>query len=108
MSDCALKQGDLEPPLGITLIDTNNVPVDLTTALSVMFRMAPYDTRVEIFSHPTTIEDAEAGEFTYFWQQGDTDVPGVYYCEFVVEWPGPRDQTFPTIGYLVISIEPKL
>lgn len=108
MADFDLKVGDLEPPVMVTLIDTTGVPVDLSTALSVVFKMAPTDTRVELFARAASIDSAPDGELSYIWQAGDTDIADVYYCEFTVAWPGPRDQTFPSEGYLTVSIEPTL
>lgn len=108
MADFVLKVGDLEPPVSIQLMDTSGTPVDVTTATSVKFRIASVDTRVELFSRDVVVDAPTLGEFSYIWQAGDTDVAGTFYGEFVVEWPSDRPQTFPTSGYITISIEPKL
>lgn len=108
MADFELKQGDLEPPVSITLVDSTGAAVDVTTAVSIKFKLAPVNTRVEMFSRDATIDLAAGGQFSYIWQAGDTAIPDVYYGEFTIEWPGPRDQTFPSAGYLTIAIEPKL
>lgn len=108
MTDFVLKQGDLEPPVLFTLLTSAGVPVNVTTATSIKFAMAPVATRVELFSRNATVVSAALGQLSYIWQLGDTLIAGVYYGEFAVEWPGPRDQTFPSSGYLTISIEPKL
>lgn len=102
-----LKEGDLEPPLSVPLVDATGVAVDLTLAQSVAFRMALTLDRVEIFSRPALVDDAASGVVSYAWQTGDV-VPGVYYGEFAVTWPGNRVETYPQTGYLVIAVEPKL
>jgi hypothetical protein len=106
-ADILMKQGDLQPPLSVSLTDDTGNVVDVTTALSVKFRMAPSITHVELFSRDATIDDGANGQFSYLWQAGDTDTAGTFYGEFVVTWStGP--QTFPVSGYLTIVIEPKL
>lgn len=106
MADFNLKQGDLEPAVQISLVDSAGVPVDVTTATSVRFRMGETLTRVELFSRDATIDDPLLGQLTYVWQTGDTATAGVFYGEFVVEWPGDRPQTYPADGYLTITVQP--
>ena len=62
----------------------------------------------ELFSRAAVVDDALNGVITYTWLLGDTSIAGVYYAEFVVVWPGTRDQTYPPSGYLQIAIEPRL
>jgi hypothetical protein len=107
-ADIVMKQGDLEPPISVSLTDSTGSVVSVVTAESVKFRMSPTSTLVELFSRAATIEDAASGLFSYRWQVGDTDVSGAYYGEFVVSWPAGRTQTFPTSGYITIAIEPRL
>ena len=108
MADFTFKQGDLEPSLAVSLVGATGFPVDVSAATDVRFRMGNTLTRVELFSRIVTIEDPVTGQLVYDWQAGDTDVPGVYYGEFVVNWALGRPQTYPESGYLVIAIEPKL
>jgi len=107
MADYTLKQGDLEPSVTGFLVDSTGLPVNLATATNVAFRMMGVLNHVEAFSRPAVIDDAVGGELSYPWQPGDTDLPGVFYAEFVVTWPIGRPQTYPPGGYLTIAINPK-
>lgn len=105
MADFNLKLGDLEPAVQISLVDSTGTPVDVTTATSVKFRMGDTLTHIELFSREAAIDDPLLGQLTYAWQDGDTAAVGVFYGEFVVDWPGDRPQTYPSDGYLTISIQ---
>ncbi len=107
MADFVMKQGDLEPSLFATIVDSPGVPAPLATASTIQLRFATA-TLVELWVRDVDVDDADAGEVSYTWQDGDTDTPGTYYAEFVVDWSGSRLQTYPPRGYLVIVIAPKL
>ncbi len=108
MADLAIKQGDLEPGIFATLLDSSGTPVVLGIDVeSVQLRFAD-QRRVELWVRDATIRDIDGGAVSYAWQTGDTDAPGLYYAEFVVTWTTARPQTYPPSGYLVIIIEPKL
>lgn len=106
MADFVLKQGDLEPELAVTLIGADGAPADLSAATSVRLRFAT-TAGVELWVRDAGIVDAPTGRVAYLWQVGDTDQPGAFYAEIVVEWAG-RPQTYPPSGYLLIVIEPGL
>ena len=106
MADFVIKQGDLEPELAVTLIGADGGPADLTTASSVRLRFAS-SAGVELWVRDAEIIDAPTGRVAYVWQPGDTEVPGSFYAEFVVDWRG-RLQTYPPSGYLLIVVEPRL
>ena len=106
MADFIIKQGDLEPELAVTLIGADGAPADLTTASSVRLRLAT-TAGVELWVRDAEIVDAPTGRVAYAWQPGDTDVPGSFYAEVVVDWRG-RPQTYPPSGYLLIVVEARL
>lgn len=107
MADFTLKAGDLEPGIELTLVDTSGAAVDVIGASSVKFRFAT-SAGVELFVRNCELTDVVNGVVSYLWQAGDTDVVGSYYGEFVIEWPGARDQTYPPSGYILVAIEKKL
>lgn len=107
-SSTVIKQGDLMPPLVLTLLD-GAARVDLTAAQWVRVRMSKKTSLPPIVDalatvHPDQSEDGgHRGEVQYNWQQGDTDVAGTYLLEVEVMWPlGP--QTFPAEGYGQVKI----
>lgn len=100
----AIKQGDDNPPLRITCEDENGLPVPLTGASGVAFRLLAAREDVVLFEDAAVITDSDAGEVQYNWAEGDTDEPGTYRAVFRVAFPdGPM--TFPTRGHLWVLIE---
>jgi hypothetical protein len=93
-----IKQGDTGPRIETTLLDGDGVPVDLTDAVSVRFKMVakahPHAVklnRVTAGFNPTT-----AGEVWYQWAAGNTDTPGSYTIDWQVTFPGAIIMTFPS------------
>lgn len=107
MSDLTLKQGNLEPGLFVTIVDTSGSVPSLSDAENVQLRFATL-TGEELWVRNMVVEDADTGLVSYAWQDGDTDVPDTYYAEIEVTWAVARPQTYPPQGYLVIVVEPKL
>ena len=101
MADFKIKQGDTDPPIEATL-QTDGTAFDLS-GLSVSFVVG--STRAEpIVDASASIEgDGSNGEVSYQWQNGDTDVPGVYKSEFVVD-DGGDERTFPDEDYITVKI----
>ena len=88
----ALKQGDTFPPLRAEVTDSEGNPIALTDA-SVLFVMAPSTGGAPIVSAPAQVTGEN--EVTYQWAEGDTDVAGKFYGEFVVTLPSGRILTAP-------------
>lgn len=105
MADINLKQFDLEPPATISLVNAVGAALDLTSAVSVSFRMMDVLTHVELFMRPATVDDPASGQIMYDWQARDTGVVGAYYGEFVVEWTAGRPQSYPRDGYITIAVD---
>lgn len=105
MSDFTIKRGDLLPDLAVTLLDADGNPVDLTLAdgAKLAISLVGAEHTPIIYSDMTIAAEPTTGIVTYIWQEGDTDTPGEYQSEIVVDWGG-REQTFPTIGYISITI----
>lgn len=106
MSDFTIKRGDLLPDLAVTLLDADENLVDLTLATGA--KLAVSLTGAEhtpIIYKDMVIADqvTQPGVVTYLWADDDTSTPGEYEAEVVVDWSG-REQTFPTIGYITITI----
>lgn len=106
MADFSIKQNDLLPILEAILQDVNGTPVDLSTASGVVFHLREEgDATLKITSGAVTIDATPTtGKVTYEWVNGDTDVNGLFLGEFEVTWPGPKKQTFPSVGYVSVAI----
>lgn len=106
--DFWIKVGDRRPYLKGTLEDENGNEINITLADSVYFSMktrdggSPKIDRVE-----AEVVDPTNGIVQYKWAAGDTDTPGTYFGEFIVDWngAGTDDLTCPNDGYIVIVIK---
>lgn len=103
-----IKQGTTLPTLRVQLLDGANNPVNISTATSVLFRMSrnPGTTPL-IDASASNLDDGTEGlrgYVEYAWQAGDTDVPGNYVGEFIVDF-GSASEGFPASSTgLVIAI----
>lgn len=104
-----VKQGDLQLPVPLTLLDDAGAPVDLTEALSVKVNIRPVDAAAfTVTARPCNVDNAVAGEISFQWDTGDTSNPGLYLAELQVEWVSGEPQTYPGTGFIEIYIEPDL
>lgn len=110
MSCYKLKQGDRTPALRTTLTDqTTGLPIDLTTAVSAVFRMRKADATTLLINLPASIvSPPTAGKLEYAWNSGDTDTVGDYYVEWEVNYGAGNVKTYPSADYNLITIVPKL
>ena len=85
--------GDTAPDITTTIThETTGLPVDLTDA-SVMFQMRRPDDRRFTVNSAATLTDAANGLVGYSWGANDLSVPGDYYIQWEVTYPGGRIQT---------------
>lgn len=102
-----MKAGDTAPIVRAALLDEFAAPVNLTGA-SVKFVMAASGDKMVAVDAVATIEEATDGIVTYAWAVGDTDDAGSYVAEFEVTFVDASVQTFPTQGYIDVTIEEDL
>jgi len=99
-----IKQGNRVPVLQAQLTDENDAPLNLQFADRVMFKMYDPRTGNVIFERDAVIENIKSGVVQYIWRDGDTDDPGRFRAEFVVRYPGGREESFPNFGYRDIMV----
>ena len=101
------KRGDTGPPITITCLDGTN-PKDLTAATSAKFLMGTINAQgvsnVKAQGNMTFDADRGTGRVTYSWQAGDLDTPGEFKVEVEVTFANGTKQTFPSNGYLTVSV----
>lgn len=105
-SEYVVKAGDLEPSLLLTIRNAGGTPVDLTGVLSVGLQISPKDALI-----PTVIRDAivldppEDGQIVLDWQDGETDVPGIYEVLCTLNMPTNGSASAPSRGLYRFVIE---
>jgi hypothetical protein len=92
MADLTIKQGDTWPPL-VSTLEENGAAIDLTTAVSVTMRIK--STGLTLSNLACSIDTPASGVVSYTWADGDTDVPGTYTVDFVIDWDDDKLQTAP-------------
>lgn len=101
-----IKQGDTAPVLETVLLDGDEEPLDLTSAISVGFTMVLADhPRTRVLDYATADFDADTtGTVRYPWQPGDTDVAGTYNIEWTPIFPVIGAMTVPSRGYDTVQV----
>ena len=107
MADYTLKRYDTGPAITATILDANGNVVNLTGA-SVNFVMRPMTAVAPTTNLAATIVTPSAGTVTYQPTATDTGIAGIYQAEFHITSSGGVKTTFPTDGYLEVSIEEDL
>lgn len=97
MPDKTIKQGDLGDPIRAQITDSG-VPVDLTNAQDVNFEMGG------LVDGDVVIESLQDGIVRYEWQEGDTDVAGLFRAQFEVTLESGKPVTYPEEGYIEVLI----
>lgn len=101
-----LKEFDRQPVLSAILQFADGSALNLTGA-TVYFVMRDRHGNVRAVGN-ATVTVPTAGKVEYQWQEGDTDVEGLYDAEFVVVYSNGLRQTVPSDSYLGIRVLPQL
>jgi len=105
-----VKQGDLTPALRAALTDSETgAAVDLSTAASASVRIRAAGSSTVLFERTANIvAPASGGIVEYPWQAGDTATAGDFYIEWVINYGGSVNRTYPTADYNLITVVPHL
>lgn len=111
--DFYIKTNDTSPHLEATLVDGDDVGIDLTNA-TVRFRMRAQAADSLSIDSRATIVTASEGLVRYSWSESETSEPGYFLGEFGVDFDGATgdafnaDETYPNDGYISIRISETL
>jgi hypothetical protein len=106
-----LKRGDTARSIQATLLDPDDVAVNLTTASSVKFIMRLKGARGSAtpkVEAAAVIVTAASGIVRYDWVTADVNTVGTYYAEWEVIWPVGKPDTYPSNGYNEVIIQQDL
>jgi len=101
--DFTLKQGDTRKSLVVEL-KKNNGPADDITGAVVRFHMRPQYRTTPVLNELARIVTANPPVVAYDFQTGNTDVVGVFLCEFEVTRPDGKPDTYPDDREITIAI----
>ncbi len=105
MADFHIKKGDRLPKIVATLVDQDEVKIDLTNAASVKFLMIDPGTAVaKVDAAAAFILPKTNGRVEYAWAAVDTDASGDYDAEFEITWTGGEKTTFPNFRFMEVRI----
>lgn len=90
MQTVVMYKNDLLPKLMVQMWDATGAFLDLTNVLSVTINIGTDATNLIVTDKPLTIANAVQGICYYYWQSGDTAVPGQYLAEVVVNYAGKK------------------
>jgi hypothetical protein len=102
-ADFTIKAHDRLPSIQAALA-TAGAAVDLSTATSVSFIMAPLAGGTPTVNAPAVIVNAAGGVVRYDWALADTSTPGSYQAEWEVTWSTGKQQSFPTLTYHTVNV----
>lgn len=109
--DFWIKQDNRRPYIEAVLKDEDGAVIPLTLPPNdVLFSMETRGTgTAKVYRESCTIVDAANGVVQYEWAAGDTDTPGIYFGEFIIDWDGNGDEiTCPNDGYKIIKVKAKV
>lgn len=102
-----IKQDDTLPVLRRKL-GSGDFSADLTGATVTLNSWLKETQAAHITGGACTVEDAEAGEVSFTFSAAQTATPGIYECEFSVDYGGGSVGTWPTKGYIEFEIEAEI
>lgn len=107
MSTFTMKKGDTLPVLLVTLQDGTPAAINVSGSSSITFRMRKTDAAAHVYKVNKAAAfntDGIDGKVKVALTAAETDTPGDYLGEFVINWGGGNFQTAPSDGYVAISI----
>lgn len=108
-ADWTIKEGDVEPVFYDQLELSNGEKVNLTGATVQFVMRSPTAAEPLKLAGTVTVIQPEEGEIGYLPAAADTQGrAGMFMASWVVVFPGGKQMTFPTEGYLWVSVEEAL
>lgn len=99
-----IKAGDTLPNIRGELLDDRGNPADVSGS-SITFVLEKRDGSNVISEPGSLVNGGEDGMVEYQWSTGDTNTPGAYRAEFVVDYGDGNKETFPNKDYIDVFID---
>jgi hypothetical protein len=108
VADYTVKQGDSAPSLTDTLTYSTGDAVDLTGATVKFVMRSMTSARPMTLTGAVSVPTPMAGHVQYTPSTDDTASAGMFMANWVVTFPDTSVMTFPTVGYLWVTVEENL
>lgn len=103
-----IKQGDTRPAYTAQLLDRyglpGQVPLDLTNATQVLFKMRERGSTGLVVDTAMTITNPTSGIVQHVWDANDTRNVGLFDVEFEITWTDGGIETVPNGSYLSVEV----
>jgi hypothetical protein len=107
-ADFSIKAGDTQPVLTDTLTYSDGNPANLTGA-TVAFVLRSQAAQAPVaLTGTVAVTGTTTGQVNYTFSAADTAKAGMFMASWVVTFPNQARMTFPTVGYLWVSVEENL
>lgn len=103
-----IKQDQRGPALEATLTKGDGTPQDLSGGTVTFYLRRRRTNVLKVNGGAVTIVNASQGQVRYSWGASDTDTPGMYLAEFQIANLSPTPVRFPSEGYIVVHVQPKV
>jgi hypothetical protein len=107
-ADWSIKQGDTAPLLTDILTYSNGLPVNLTGATLRFIMRSLTSPRPMNLTGEMIITKPLEGKVSYTPTAADTATVGEYMANWHIDFPGGQKMTWPTEGYIWVSVEENL
>ncbi len=109
MSNFFIKQGDTLPLLSLTLKDSSDVAIDVSGADSVKFRMRKVNSGdpagvFKVNAEMDLSTDGTDGAVEIALTAAQTDTPGIYQGDVLIDWGGGDFQTIPNDSFIAVHV----
>jgi|AntDeeMinimDraft_5_1070356.scaffolds.fasta_scaffold02199_11 hypothetical protein len=99
-----IKAGDTLPNIRGELLDDDGNPADVSGS-TITFNLEKRNGANVLTESASTVNGGQDGVVEYDWTPGDTDTPGAYRAEFVVDYGNGDKETFPNRDYIDVFID---
>src|SRR5207302_551749 len=107
-ADWTIVQGDTAPLFSDTLTYSNGEAVNLETAVVKFVMRSATSSEPVRLTGETSIIGVKTGKVAFRCSAQDTAVVGHYMANWVVTFAGGEQMTFPTVGYMWVTVQESL
>jgi hypothetical protein len=101
-----MQQGSTHTPLTSVLLDFDTKQAINISDATVSLQITDPRRGTVILHAPAELGN-DVGKVVYQWREGDTDISGNLWAEWLVTYPDGSIEVFPNVGRLVVEVIPR-